>query len=164
MVLEAKIVGKKVIAEGEEVEELYEKGYGKLKNGVLELNFIEACLLLERGRIEIKELSFEDFFQLAAKNQRFVCRYIVYKDLRERGLPVRLGFKGCDFRVYERGAKPDSSKVKWIVFAAAEDYPCEIEQLGKAIKLAQNIRTTALWAIVDNDTDVTYYIINSIKP
>jgi len=168
-VIEAKLIGEKIIAEGEEAKELFERGmYGKWKDDKLELSLIEACLLLERGRIEIIDESgnkkdFKDFFHLCAKDPRFVCKYTVYKDLRERGLPVKLGFRGSDFRVYERGAKPDSP-TKWIIFAAAEDYPCEIEQLGKAIKLAQNIRATALWAVVDNDTDVTYYIINLAEP
>ncbi|MBL7160122.1 MAG: hypothetical protein ISS95_01010, partial [Candidatus Aenigmarchaeota archaeon] len=88
-----------------------------------------------------------------------------YRDLRERGLPVRTGFKDSDFRVYDRGAKPGKgNKIKWIVFAAAEDYPCKMEQLGKAIKLSENIKATALWGIVDNDTDCTFYIINSTSP
>ena len=51
-----------------------------------------------------------------------------------------------------------------IVFASAEDYPCELAQLEKAMKLAQNIRAVALWAVVDNDTDCTFYIINEVKP
>ncbi len=166
--IEAKLAGEKVFAEGEEAKELYEKGlYGKMKDDKLELALIEACHLLERGRIEIfsegKKFEFKDFFHLCARDPRFVCKYVVYKDLRERGLPVKAGFKGSDFRVYDRGAKADSP-TKWIVFVAAEDYPCEIEQLGRAIKLAQNIRTTALWAVVDNDNDVTFYIINMVEP
>lgn len=78
---------------------------------------------------------------------------------------MRSGFKGSDFRVYDRGAKAgEAEKVKWIVFAANEDEPAALEQLGKAIKLAANIRALALWAVVDNDLDVTYYIINELVP
>jgi tRNA splicing endonuclease len=85
--------------------------------------------------------------------------------MRERGLPIRMGFKECDFRVYDRGAKPSNSKpIKWIVFCSAEDYPCKINQLERAIKLSKNIKATALWAVVDNDNSITYYIISELNP
>jgi tRNA-intron endonuclease len=152
-------------------KELYESGwYGDLKGDKVELALIEAALLSERGKIEVvldgTKLPFKNFFaKCAEQDPRFTARYTVYKDLRDRGLPVRVGFQGSDFRVYERGAKPDKAEsIKWIVFASAEDYECALEQLGKAIKLAKNIRALALWAVVDNDNDVTYYIIGSVSP
>ncbi|MFQ6009606.1 MAG: tRNA-intron lyase [Candidatus Aenigmatarchaeota archaeon] len=163
--MEAEVKEDKVIVE--EGEELYEQGwYGNLEGKKLILDLVEAVLLMERAKIELKDMDFKEFFHYCSKiDPRFTARYAVYRDLRDRGLPVRTGFKGSDFRVYERGAKPKKQgKVKWIVFAEAEDYPCEMEKLGKAIKLGKNIRAVALWAIVDNDLDVTYYIINSISP
>ena len=169
--MEAKLLKDKVFIKDPSGRELYEKGwYGNWKKNKLELDLIEAALLLEREKIEIikgkKKLTFKDIFHYSADlDPRFIARYVVYKDLRDRGLPVRAGFKGSDLRVYERGAKPGKTdKVKWIVFASAEDYPSALEQLESAIKLAKNIRALALWAIVDNDSDVTYYIINSVSP
>ena len=147
-------------------EELYNSGwYGKLENGKLELDLIEAALLSERLKLEIflngKQIDFKELYIYCSKHDsRFFSRYNVYKDLRERGLPVRIGFKGSDFRVYDRGAKPDKNdNIKWIVFTESEDYPSELKKLNKAIKLAENIRALALWAVVDNDGDTTYYII-----
>jgi len=159
---------KVVVTDTDAVAELYEGvWYGKKTDNGLELELVEACLLAERQRIEIakngKKLDFKDFYHLCcALDSRFVPRYAVYHDLRERGLPVRVGFKGTDFKVYERGAKPTTAaEAKWIIFAESEDYSCEFAKLGKAIKLAQNIRALALWAVVDNDGDVTYYIIST---
>ncbi|MEM5804645.1 MAG: tRNA-intron lyase [Candidatus Aenigmatarchaeota archaeon] len=154
----------KVIADG---TELYNSGwYGDLEGKGVMLNLVEAMFLLEKGKIEIAKHDAESFFRFCTKfDQHFTARYSVYKDLRERGLPVRLGYKGSDFRVYERGASAGKpGKVKWIVFAEAEDYQCEMDKLGKAIGLAKNIRAIALWAVVDNDLDITYYVINSISP
>lgn len=166
-----KLEGDKVIANGPDAAELFNAGwYGNLEGENLELDLIEAVLLSERTKLEIKKdgkkISFKEIFQIASeKDERFAARYIVYKDLRDRGLPVKMGFKGSDFRVYDRGAKPgEKENIKWIVFASSEDYPCALEQLGKAIRLSQNIRATALWAVVDNDEDVTFYIISNIKP
>ena len=169
--MEARVLKDKVFIEDPSGKELYESGwYGKWEKKKLELSLIEAALLQERGKIEPvlgkKKLSLEEFFRYVADTDPdFFARYSVYKDLRDRGLPVRIGFKGSDFRVYERGAKPEKTKnVKWIVFVSSEDQKCALEQLGKAIKLANNIRALALWAVVDNDSDVTYYIINSVSP
>ena len=99
-------------------------------------------------------------------DERFPERFRVYEDLRERGLLVRTGFKfGCDFRVYDRGVKlkkgPKSQKehTKWIVFAIPEDYTCGFQELSRAVRLAHNIRAKMLWAVVDNEGDVTYYEI-----
>lgn len=177
---EGKLVEDKVIVWNiEEGKEVYETGYyGKLKEDRLELALIEACLLLERQKIDIldeneKKMKFEKFFHYCCKiDKRFVSRYVVYKDLRERGLPVRTGFKfGCDFRVYERGVKPikrgpkaPGEHTKWIVFAVSEDYTCSFHELSRAVRLAHNIRANMLWAIVDADLDVTYYTVTFTRP
>ncbi len=143
--------------------------YGNVVDGKLELDPVEAMFLAERGKIEVtfcgRKLDLREMFlKFASIDPRFEFRYAVYKDLRSRGLPTRTGFKfGCDFRVYERGSEPGKERIKWIVFCSAEDHPCNLDQLGKAIKLAKNIRTTAIWAVVDNDSDVTYYIVGEAE-
>ena len=158
-------------------EQVYEPGfYGKLLGDRLELALIEALLLLKRGRIKVLKdgnpITFQDLYNHSvALDKRFPERYRVYEDLRERGLLVRTGFKfGCDFRVYERGVQlkkgPKSAKehTKWIVFAVPEDYTCSFQELSRAVRLAHNIRTRMLWALVDNENDCTYYQITRHKP
>jgi len=159
-------------------EKVYEPGYyGKMLPDRLELALVEACLLLKRGRIRVfnkegKQLTFEELFKHASSlDKRFVERYRVYEDLRERGLLVRTGFKfGCDFRVYERGVQlkkgPKSAKehTKWIVFSVPEDFTMSFQELSRSVRLAHNIRARMLWAIVDNEGDCTYYIIQRMKP
>lgn len=164
-------VENKVVAY-ERKEQVYEPGfYGKLYPDRLELSLVEACLLLKRGRIAVlkdgQKMTFEQLYQHGCSvDERFPERFRVYEDLRERGLLVRTGFKfGCDFRVYERGVKlkkgPKSQgeHTKWIVFAVPEDYTCGFQELSRAVRLAHNIRAKMLWAIVDNEGDVTYYEI-----
>ncbi len=168
-----------VIFDKRDADSIFNSGwYGKLKEGRLELALVEACLLLEREKIKIidknsRKISFKKLIKHASKiDPRFNIRYTVYSDLRERGLPVRTGFKfGCDFRVYERGVKPikkgpksEKEHTKWIVFAVGEDYSCSFHELSRAVRLAHNIRANMLWAVVDNDGDVTYYEIKFIKP
>jgi tRNA-intron endonuclease len=156
---------------------VYESGYyGKQLGDRLELALVEACLLLKRGRIRILKngnpMKFEELYNIAVSlDKRFPERYRVYEDLRERGLLVRTGFKfGCDYRVYERGVQlkkgPKSAKehTKWIVFCVPEDYTMSFQELSRSVRLAHNIRARMLWAIVDNESDCTYYIIQRMKP
>jgi tRNA-intron endonuclease len=169
---------KVIIWDKEAANNIFNNGwYGELLEDRLELALVEAALLMERQKIEIvkgkKKIDFQKFFKHALKiDPRFKARYTVYKDLRERGLPVRTGFKfGCDFRVYERGVTPIKKgpkqaheHTKWIVFAVPEDYNCSFQELSRSVRLAHNIRAHMLWAVIDNEGDVTYYEINYISP
>lgn len=170
----------KVIVWGkEDSSSLFDSGwYGELLEDRLELALVEAMLLAERGKLEVlkgkkKKMTAHEFFDhCLTLDARFHTRYVVYKDLRDRGLPVRTGFKfGCDFRVYERGVTPikkgpkaPHEHTKWIVFTVAEDYNCSFQELSRAVRLAHNIRANMLWAVVDNENDVTYYDISYITP
>lgn len=156
----------------ENIDKVYGNGcYGKEIDNRLELSLTEACLLLKRGNIRVfkgkKSLSFEELYKHASGlDKRFTEKYRVYEELRERGLLVRTGLKfGCDFRVYERGVKlkrgPKGVRehTKWIVFSVPEDYSCSFQELSRSVRLAHNIRAKMLWAVVDNEGDITYYEI-----
>lgn len=174
--VDAQLEGDKVVV-WKGWEHVYEPGYyGKQIGERLELALVEACLLIKRSRIRVLKdgaaLSFHELFDIArALDARFVHRYRVYEDLRERGLLVRTGFKfGCDFRVYERGVQlkkgPKAARehTKWIVFSVPEDFTQSFQELSRAVRLAHNIRARMLWAVVDNEGDVTYYQITRHKP
>ena len=179
-VFKAKIVEDRVmISDVGNARQLFDNGwYGDLLEDRLELALVEAMLLMERGKIEIaktkkKKMSSKEFYDHCLKiDPRFHVRYVVYKDLRERGLPVRTGFKfGCDFRVYERGVMPikkgpkaPHEHTKWIVFCVSEDYNCSFQELSRAVRLAHNIRANMLWAVIDNENDVTFYSVTYISP
>jgi len=148
---------------------IYDSLYGTKGKGFLELDLIEACHLVEREKLEVlhkeKKLSFEKLYHYASeKTERFIEKYVVYKDLRERGLPVKIGYKGSDFKVYERGTGPNDLKnVKWVVFVESEDITCDFSMLEKISKMAENIRAVALLGVMDNDTNITYYTINELS-
>ncbi|MBI4177007.1 MAG: tRNA-intron lyase [Candidatus Aenigmarchaeota archaeon] len=158
------------------LNEFFERGYGKFTENRLELSFVEAIYLVDKAKLTVssknKNLSFEELLKTANETDREIhTTYVVYKDLRERGLTIKTGYKfGCHFRVYERGVKikrgPKEAHehTKWIVHAVAEDYTCSFPELSRAVRLAHNIRAKMLWAIVDQENDVTYYQILRIKP
>ncbi len=158
------------------VNEFFEHGYGKIVESRLELSFVEALYLADKGKLVAsdkgKKLGFEDLIKAGAEiDKELHTTYTVYKDLRERGLTIKTGYKfGCHFRVYERGVrikhgpKEAHEHTKWIVHAVAEDYTCSFPELSRAVRLAHNIRAKMLWAVVDQENDVTYYQILRIKP
>ncbi len=157
-------------------DELLQRSYGKHMEGRLELAFVEALYLLEKGRIAVKKsgkkMGFQELMEFGMeRDKRLHEKYVVYKDIRERGLVAKTGFKfGCDFRVYQRGVgvkkgpKEASEHTKWIVYTVPEDYACSFAELSRAVRLAHSIRARMLWAIVDNEDDVTYFEVVRIKP
>jgi len=170
---------KVIIWDREKAKEVYDGGnFGKLKEDRLELALLEAAFLLEKGKIVIlsgdgENITLEKFFEHCLKiDKRFSFRYAVYKDLRERGLPTRTGFKfGCDFRVYEKGVKPlkrgpktAREHTKWIVFAVPEGFVFSFPELSRAVRLAHNIRANMLWGVVGKDNKVSYYQVTFFKP
>lgn len=81
----------RVIVKHEHAHNLYNKRYyGNLTESGLELSFIEALYLLEKGKIEIfnsddNPLSLEDMTNII-RQKHVYSHYLVYKDLRTRGL------------------------------------------------------------------------------
>jgi tRNA-intron endonuclease, archaea type len=168
------LAGKVVIRDG--FQELSEKSYGKAERKVLELSFVEALYLLSRERITLlkrkRNVSFDALMkETYKKEKRIHGKYVVYADLRDRGLVVKTGFKfGCDFRVYKRGVsskkgpKGSGEHTRWIVHVAEEDYTCAFQELSRAVRLAHSIRARMLWAVVDGENNVTYYEVLRMRP
>lgn len=168
------LVNKAVIEKG--YEELAEKAYGKVSGKRLELSIVETLYLLENGKITLRKgrgkVGFDTLMKEGLKlDSRLHEKYVVFSDMRGRGLVVKTGFKfGCDFRVYKRGVgvkrgpKGPGEHTKWIVYVVPEDYTCAFQELSRAVRLAHSIRANMLWAIVDNENNVTYYQVLRFKP
>ncbi len=155
-------------------EELY---YGKVFEEYLDLSLCEAMHLVEREELEVEDgngkIALEDLFdRFCSHDDEFQHKYIVYSDLRERGYILKSGFKfGAHFRVYPRGVNPykegpksQKEHTKWVVHAVPEDHSLTFSEMSRAVRLAQNIRSTMLWGVVDSEKGVTYYKVERITP
>jgi len=153
--------GEKVLLGKEATEELYEQGsFGKPVSGGLELTLVEAAYLLDRGRIAVcldgKYLDFRSLFERAtAVEAGFEFRYVVYKDLRERGYYVQPGV--TDFRVYPRGGKPGKTPAEFYVQVISERHPVSLKELVEPARIARQMRKRLMLAIVDEESDITFY-------
>jgi len=174
-----KFTGSRVIIQDEEdAEEVHDEHYyGKYNDGNLELSIVEAFHLKDRGLIDIvsegEKLSEEDALDVFSSNdEEFYHKLQAYSDLRERGFIVKTGFKfGTHFRVYPRGVNPyqDGKKkqkqhTKWVVHAVPENDTLSFQEMSRAVRLANNIRATMLWAVVDSESGVTYYEVDRLTP
>ncbi len=153
--------GDKVVMGKDAIEELYNSlYYGRIKDDTLELALVEAAYLLDRDKITVeqegKKLSFRELFIAASRLQEyFELKYIVYRDLRERGYYVQPGV--TDFRVYPRGGKPGVTASHLFVHAVTERKPLPLTRLIANLQSALNVRREMALAIVDEESDITYY-------
>lgn len=159
--MKAEIIKDRVLVEKKGVNELYNTGYyGRPKSEGLELTLIEAVYLAYRGRIEVEDkgeaLDFAALFKAASILQSsFELKYIVYKDLRERGFYVQPGV--TDFRVYPRGSHPGKGAAKQFVYVRSERAPMPLRDLLRSLAAAENVRKQMILAIVDEESDITFY-------
>jgi len=140
------------------------EGYGREVEDKTELSLEEAAFLLERGKIEVLEdgesLGFENYFEKASKiSKEFAQRYLVYKNLRERGYFIQPG--AIDFRLYSRGEKSGESEA--FVWVVSEREPVPLAEMIKNITAAANVKKTLLFAIVDEESDITFYEAKETK-
>jgi len=160
---------KVVVGDNETKSFLKQKGFGEPSGSRHQISLIEALYLVENEKLDVmekdKKLGFEDLLKIGGKKENeFYNKYLVYSDLRNRGLMVRTGFKfGTDFRVYERGSDIGSGHSKYLVHVVPEEYSCSFPEIARALRLCKNVNKDMVYAIVDEEGDVSYYLIDRIK-
>lgn len=155
-----------IFEDGSEVSRLHSKGfYGNLKEKKLYLNFLEALYLMEKEKIEVecqgKVLTFSELLELARAEAEFDIRYFVYKDLRDRGLIVKTGFKyGCHFRVYRKGPEEHA---EYLVHVVPEKREFQTYDIVKHCRLAHSVNKLMVFAFIDEEGDITYYSVGRMR-
>ncbi|MHA1272649.1 MAG: tRNA-intron lyase [Promethearchaeota archaeon] len=132
-----------------------------------ELSLIEAYYLLERDEITIfdvkskKYLTKEEFFEIAKKiHNKFEEKYIIYKDLREKGYIPRPGLKfGGDFVVYKKG--PGLEHSSFIVQVMPHNTKITAIDMVRAGRLATSVRKKF---VIANPLTCSYYFFEWFKP
>ena len=166
--LRAQLKKDRVLASKAAVTELYKTSYfGRPKVEGLELSLVEAAFLLSRGKLEIelegKILDFKTFFEQASLRQpNFELKYIVYKDLKERGYYVQPS--AADFRVYPRGSHPGKTSSTIFVHVQSERQLLSAKFLQDSVNSAENVHKQFILAVVDEESDLTFYEIKTTNP
>jgi len=134
----------------------------------------EAVYLLEKGKLEVfsgpskTSLDKEQLMnKLKRIDKKIPLKYIVFKDLRDKGYVVKTAFKfGAEYRVYDKGIKPGEKgkHAKWIVFTEQESAKFSWHEFSAKNRVAHSTNKKLLLAIVDEESDITYYEVNWIRP
>jgi tRNA-intron endonuclease, archaea type len=134
----------------------------------LQLSLIEALYLMEKGKLDIEidseDISIEKLFKIIRKQGSF-ANYIVFRDLRNRGYIVKTGFKyGSEFRLYERGKSPGDGHSNYLVKVANENSEFLMSDLSSYVRVAHGVNKKLLFAVVDDENDITYYNVEWTRP
>ena len=131
----------------------------------LVLDLMEGLYLAEKGLIRVVESpkkSSVDSEVLRDRARRlyedFDLKYLVYRDLREKGLVVTPGVKfGCDFAVYRRG--PGIDHAPYMVSVKSRKDEISATDIVRAGRLATTVRKRFIIAIPDLAGNKIKYLI-----
>jgi len=168
---QAHITGEIISSNAADAHALYKKScFGEPVEDKIHYTLSEAMFLAEKNKIEIfsknKKLTTQELMnKLRRIDKRFQVRYPVFKDLREKGYVVKTALKfGADFRVYDKGQKPGQKHAKWIVFAEHESKSTTWHEFSAKNRVAHSTKKKLLLAIVDEESDITYYEVGWVRP
>ncbi len=127
------------------------------------LDPVEALYLLEKKEVKVrrqgKNLPKENLRKMFESTfDGFSDKYIVYRELRDRGYVVTPGIKyGCDFAVYGEG--PGRDHAPYVVQIMKEEEMISASEIVKAGRLASTVRKAFIIAVV-NDKKVRFIKFN----
>lgn len=160
-----------IVRDPTEASQIYNKGfYGyTMSGGSLELELLEALYLVESSRLEVlsdgRPVSLRKLMSLASTDHRdFEIKYIVYRDLRQRGYIVKSAGDDFDFRVFPRGGSPTTTPTKNWVAAISERALFDMASFMADLDRAERTRKELLLAVVDEEGDLTYYHADRTEP
>jgi len=142
--------------------ELRERGFGDLKGRKLVLSTYEAFYLIEKGKIQVREkggkrLELRDLVErFSAGRPEIWIKYLVYRDLRDRGYIVR-ETKRVHFEVHGKGA------VRRLIYIIYEGAEASLKVLRSLLRFAVQQKRDLILAVVDRRTDIVYYSLSTLK-
>jgi tRNA-intron endonuclease len=164
------LLGEVVSTNEAEAFTLYKKSnFGQPIGQKIQYSLSEALYLVEKDKIKIlknkKIINFEELLKIFKKiDSRIQLKYPVFKDLRDKGYVVKTALKfGADFRVYEKGRTPDEEHAKWIVFCEHESKKFSWQDFSSKNRVAHSTKKNLLIAILDEESDVSYYEVSWVR-
>jgi tRNA-intron endonuclease len=144
---------------------------GEKIDNKIQYSIAEAYYLVDKNKMEVldgkgKPITKENLKRKFQKmDRKFKTKYPVFKDLRDKGYIVKTALKfGAEFRVYPKGSKPGGKHSKWIVFTDSESGNINWHDFSSKNRVAHSTKKNLLLAIVDEESDVTYYEVKWTKP
>jgi tRNA-intron endonuclease len=159
------------IVDPSEAGTVYGRGFfGTLVAGGLRLDRFESVYLLEMARLAVADargrpIQWPDLFRRAARHDpTFGIHYLVYRDLRQRGYVVRTSPPPATFAVLPRGGILHKTPARFWVVPSSERAPLAVDELFALAERAQGAKKALLLALVDEESDLTYYRVRRPNP
>jgi len=154
-----------------EASQVYNKGYYGVPQpgGGLKLDLMEAAYLVESKRLEVhfdgRPVTAGELMRLGHKtSEGFEVKYLAFRELRQRGYVVKAAQDPLAFRVFPRGGAPNKTPSKWWVAAISERSTFDLGKLMGGLDRTSDVRKSLLLAVVDEESDVTYYEVRRVRP
>ncbi len=155
-----------------EASQVYAKGFFGTpgSEGSLELDRYESVYLLEMERIAVateggRPVEWPALYRRAVRRDPgFAVRYLVYRDLRQRGYVVRASPPPIAFSVLPRGGVLHKTPSRFWVEALSERVPFDLGRLFDLADRAQSAKKQLLLGLVDEESDLTYYRVRRPAP
>jgi tRNA-intron endonuclease len=89
-------------------------------------------------------------------------RLTVFKDLKQRGLLVKTGFKfGAHFRAYT--TQPDKTHAEYLIHVVGKGFRSIWTEISRAVRLAHSVNKEFVFARVDGST-IDYIKLGRLRP
>lgn len=146
-----------------ELMELRDRGFGDLKNGKLTFTTYESFYLIEKQKIMVRrkgtdeELNLRELVKMFSVGKPEIwIKYLVYRDLRDRGYIVRESNPLFDFDIYGKGP------MRRLISIVYEGGEASLRKLSRLLAFADKERKELILAVVDRRTDIVYYTLSSL--
>ncbi len=137
---------------------LHEDGFfGHKQDQGIQLSLVETLFMLENDILKVTngktndvmdEVSLQKYADKIQKD--FPLRYAVYRDLRDRGLIPKTGFKyGTAFRCY--AGRPGEHHAEYMIQPVDNDFACSWYDVSRAVRVAHTVRKNFLLARNTNE-------------
>lgn len=163
--------GSVLVADPSEAGSVYGRGYfGNVRDDGLRLDRFESVYLSEMARLEVvdakdRAIPWAELFRRAVGSESgFGVRYLVYRDLRQRGYVVRATPPPVAFAVLPRGGILHKTPSKFWIQPYSERAPFDLAELFGLAERAQAAKKNLLLALVDEESDLTYYRVRRPVP
>lgn len=146
-----------------ELMELRDRGFGDLRNVKLFFTPYESFYLVEKQRIKVfdkkteQELTLRDIVKrISVGKPEIWIKYLVYRDLRDRGYIVRESDRSFDFDIYGKGP------MRRLISIVYEGGEASLRKLQRLLGYAERDKKELILAVVDRRTDIVYYTLSSL--
>ena len=164
--------GEKITSNSQDAFSLYQKSiFGEKKRNKIEYALVEALYLIQENKMEIfnvsgKKITQEQILKKARKlDKKIELKLTTYTDLRKKGYLPKTALKfGAEFRIYDKGHKPGKNHARWLLYITKEHDSLAMHEFTAKNRVAHSTKKNLLIAIVDEESDVTYYEVAWHKP